>query len=311
MSRMFLGIDTSNYTTSVAITDEYGNIISDKRRLLDVKEGERGLRQSDALFLHIKNLPNLFDSIEIDMKNIYAVGASYAPRNVEGSYMPVFLGGTGAGRMIAKSLSVPYYEFSHQEGHIRAGLYQKNNDANEFYSLHMSGGTTEILKVIKDGDGFKTDIVGKTLDISAGQLIDRVGVKLGLSFPCGKALDELCTGESDIKVPSVCVKGSEINFSGTETHFLRLIESGAPAGEIAYLVFSAVADALIKSVLHVFKEFGRRCILFVGGVASNTLIRNKIENALGSDALFALREYSTDNAVGISLLTGEAFMRSL
>lgn len=311
MSRMFLGIDTSNYTTSVAVTDEYGNIVSDKRRLLDVKEGERGLRQSDALFLHIKNLPKLFCSLDVDMKKISAVGASYAPRNVEGSYMPVFLGGSGAGKMIAKSLSVPYYEFSHQEGHIKAGLYGQDCDDSEFYSLHISGGTTEILKSEKDGAGFKTDIVGKTLDISAGQLIDRIGVKLGLAFPCGKALDEICSDGSDIKVPSVCVKGAEINFSGTETHFLRLIESGVPTPEIAYLVFSAVGDALIKSILHIVKEYGKKRILFVGGVASNTLIRNKIENALGSDALFALREYSTDNAVGTSLLAGEAFMRSL
>ncbi len=311
MSHIFLGIDTSNYTTSVAITDCDGNVLSDRRRLLEVKEGARGLRQSDALFLHIKNLPELIVSLDVNMKNISAVGASFAPRNVQGSYMPVFLGGNGAGKMIAKTLSVPCYEFSHQEGHIRAGLYQTDCDENEFYSVHMSGGTTEILKVKRDGVSFETEIVGKTLDISAGQLIDRIGVKLGLDFPCGKALDELCAEGSEIKTPAVCIKGSEMNFSGTETHFFRLIESGVPTPEIAYLAFSAIADALIKSILHIFKVFGRKRVLFVGGVASNSLIRNKIENALCGDALFSMREYSTDNAVGISLLAGEMFKRSL
>ncbi|MBE7027773.1 MAG: hypothetical protein E7407_01890 [Ruminococcaceae bacterium] len=311
MSHMFLGVDTSNYTTSVAITDGDGRILSDKRKLLIVKEGARGLRQSDALFLHIKNLPELIESLDVDMKNICGVGVSFAPRNIPGSYMPVFLGGSGAGRMIAKSLSVPYYEFSHQEGHIRAGLYQQSCEDGEFYSVHMSGGTTEILKVQKQDAGFKTQIVGKTLDISVGQLIDRTGVRLGFIFPCGKAMDEICSNGSDVKIPPVCVKGSEMNLSGTETQFLRLIEEGVPAPEIAYLVFSAIAEALIKSILHVFKEYGRKHVLFVGGVASNSIIRNKIENALSDDAFFSMREYSTDNAVGISLLTGEAFKRGL
>lgn len=311
MSQLFLGIDTSNYTTSVAITDNSGKIMSDERRLLDVKDGARGLRQSDALFLHIKNLPFLIESLGCDFKSISAVGASFAPRKVEGSYMPVFLGGTGAGKMIARALSVPYFEFSHQEGHIKAGLYMQSLEDEEFYSVHMSGGTTEILRVVRDSAGFNAEIVGKTLDISAGQLIDRIGVKLGFSFPCGKEMDKLCAESSDIKPPSVCVRGSDINFSGTETHFMRLIDSGADSAQISYLAFSAVAEALLKAIFHVNKTYGRKKVLFVGGVASNTLIRGQIEKALGNDAYFAQREYSTDNAVGISLLTGEMYKRGL
>ena len=311
MNHLFLGIDTSNYTTSISVTDSCGNVLSDKRRLLDVKEGARGLRQSDALFLHIKNLPELIEMIDFDLKDISAVGASYAPRNVEGSYMPVFLGGMGMGRAVAKTLGVPYYEFSHQEGHIKAGLFMQDIEDDEFYSVHMSGGTTEILKVTRNGARFDAEIVGKTLDISAGQLIDRIGVKLGFGFPCGKALDEICADSSDMKIPSVCVKGAEINFSGTETHFLRLIDSGAPADEIAYLAFSAVAKTLIKAISYVFDNYGRKKILFVGGVASNSLIRNMLKDKFENSAFFAKCEYSTDNAVGISLLTKELYERGI
>lgn len=311
MHYVFLGIDTSNYTTSISVTDSCGNVLSDKRRLLDVKEGARGLRQSDALFLHIKNLPELLEEIELNFGEIAAVGASFAPRNVEGSYMPVFLGGTGAGRMIAKTLGVPYYEFSHQEGHIKAGLYTQNLNDEEFYAVHMSGGTTEILEIKRNDGRFKTQIVGKTLDISAGQLIDRIGVKLGYSFPCGKALNEICLQDSDIKIPSVCVKGADINFSGTETHFFRLIDSGVTAGEIAYLTFSAIAKTLIKAISYVFEVYGKKKVLFVGGVASNSLIRNNLKSQFGENAFFADCKYSTDNAVGISLMTKEAFERGL
>lgn len=311
MSQLFLGIDTSNYTTSISVTDSCGNVLSDKRRLLDVKEGARGLRQSDALFLHIKNLPDLIEMLDVDLKDIKAVGASYAPRNVEGSYMPVFLGGTGMGRTVAKTLGVPYYEFSHQEGHIKAGLFMQNIEDDEFYSVHMSGGTTEILKVTRNGARFDAEIVGKTLDISAGQLIDRIGVKLGFGFPCGKALDEICAEGSEIKIPSVCVKGAEINFSGTETHFFRLVDSGVPASEIAYLAFSAVAKTLIKAISYVFDNYGRKKILFVGGVASNSLIRKMLKDKFDNSAFFAKCEYSTDNAVGISLLTKEVYERGI
>jgi len=307
MNNTFLGIDTSNYTTSISVTDSSGSVICDIRRLLDVKEGARGLRQSDALFLHTKNLPDLFEECGFDLKNISAVGASYAPRNVEGSYMPVFLGGTGAGRIVAKTLGVPYYEFSHQEGHIRAGVLSTGLSDDEFYSVHMSGGTTEILNVKKNGIRYDAEIVGKTLDISAGQLIDRVGVKLGFGFPCGKALDKICAKASEYKVPSVCVKGAEINFSGTETHFLNMIDKGTPAEDIAFLVFSAISSTLSKALLYVFETYGRKKVLLVGGVASNTLIRKTVTEKLGDGIFFCAPQYSTDNAVGISLLTGEYY----
>lgn len=307
MTRAFLGIDTSNYTTSVAITDESGNILAEERKLLEVKKGARGLRQSDALFLHTKNLPELFDKIDFSSFNICAVGASYAPRNVEGSYMPVFLGGLGAGKIVSQTLGVPFYEFSHQEGHIKAGIYSTGISCDDFYSIHMSGGTTEILSVKRENARFDAEIVGKTLDISAGQLIDRVGVKLGFCFPCGKALDEICAKTTSLKTPSVCVKGSEINFSGTETHFLRMIESSVNPSEIAYLTFSAIADALLKAIESVFKTHGRKKVLFVGGVASNSLIKEKITGKLSDDAYFCSPLYSTDNAVGISLMTGEIY----
>ena len=111
-----LGLDTSNYTTSLAVFDGREGINVGK--LLAVRPGELGLRQSEALFQHIRQLPQLMRELEQSgqLKNIIAVGASTRPRAVEGSYMPCFLAGASQGEGLASALGVPFYENSHQQG---------------------------------------------------------------------------------------------------------------------------------------------------------------------------------------------------
>jgi N6-L-threonylcarbamoyladenine synthase len=189
-----LGLDTSNYTTSVAVFD--GQNGWNEGRLLDVRPGELGLRQSDALFQHVKRLPALFEKLKEQglLTDIRAVGASTRPRAVEGSYMPCFLAGTSQGQCLADTLGVPFYAHSHQQGHLAAAAWSAGHMElldRPFLAWHLSGGTTELLKVEPDGYTVQAEIVGGTQDISAGQLIDRTGVLLGLQFPAGKALDAL------------------------------------------------------------------------------------------------------------------------
>ena len=114
-----LGLDTSNYTTSVALFDGERGV--NLGCLLEVRPGELGLRQSDALFQHVKRLPQLLEQLEIG--DIQAVGASTRPRAVEGSYMPCFLAGESQGRGIAATLGVPFYAHSHQQGHLAAAAW--------------------------------------------------------------------------------------------------------------------------------------------------------------------------------------------
>lgn len=109
-----LGIDTSNYKTSVAVTDRRGNILFDKRIFLTVKKGERGLRQSEALFQHTNRLPDILsEALENEniRNNICRVCVSSRPRPVDGSYMPVFLAGISAAKCISSALNVPLYRF--------------------------------------------------------------------------------------------------------------------------------------------------------------------------------------------------------
>ncbi|MFA7637182.1 MAG: hypothetical protein WCX81_05425 [Monoglobales bacterium] len=297
---MFLGIDTSCYTTSVAIVSAEGEVLADERRLLSVDEGKRGLRQSEGVFQHIKNLPDLTDRIKDFMPDIKAVAVSAKPRAAEDSYMPVFLAGQSFARVIADSLDVPLFCTDHQSGHITAAREASGfSPDGVFIAIHLSGGTTELLLT----NGTDTKIVGKTLDIPAGQLIDRTGVMCGIKFPCGKEMDAKSV-ETDIKLP-VSVKESDINFSGAEIQAQRLYKSGTYCGEIFRAVFDAVAISLIKAA----KSVGGYHILPVGGVSSNSVIRQKLTCEFGDKVHFAPPKYMTDNAVGTAYICREKFLR--
>lgn len=301
---IYIGFDTSNYTTSVACCG--GSNIS-LRRILNVKQGERGLRQSDALFQHIKNMPDMFEELcrKAQSANASAVGVSIRPRNADGSYMPVFLAGEGYARVCAAALGVPVYNFSHQDGHIMAGITSARADFllyKPFISVHLSGGTCEILRTRFNGKGFDVEIVGGTKDISAGQLIDRVGVALGLKFPAGAELEKLAKkAESYCKLP-INSKDGYINFSGIETKSLSLVGVVDDA-QLSLGVFYAAGNAVAAAVRHCCHQCGIKDVLIVGGVAANGIIKRILENETDADVYFASPEYSTDNAYGVAKLT--------
>jgi N6-L-threonylcarbamoyladenine synthase len=293
---MHIGIDTSCYTTSVSVVDK-NDILLDKRIMLKVEKGKRGLRQSDAVFLHARNLSDILSGIDLSEGTSVSVAAR--PRNIECSYMPVFLSGVCVAKALRSALNCRYNEFSHQQGHIMAGLYSAqalNWEGLPFLALHISGGTTEMLLVSGKGlDNIK--IVGKTLDISAGQLIDRVGVMLGLDFPCGKGLEALAQNKTDTITLPVSVNGTDINFSGAETKAMRLCTKSE---NIAAAVLECVAKSIKAVIENAKNTFNIDRVLVVGGVASNKQVREYI----GEDAIFASPRLCSDNAVGIALLGG-------
>lgn len=300
---IFLGIDTSCYTSSVyAVDEEY---VYGKRQLLLVKRGGRGLRQSEAVFQHIRLLPRLFEELcgEIEPSKIKAIGVSVRPRNTEGSYMPVFTAGESFARVIASSLGIPLYGFSHQEGHIMAGIRSANAYElldREFISAHISGGTTELLKASFNGAGFDCEIVGGTRDISAGQLIDRIGVRLGMTFPAGVHMEEAAMKAESCPNVRVHTDGAYMNISGTETKLMRMIDGISPE-EASLCTLRAVSAALNKTLSFAMREHGIKDALIAGGVASDKIIREGL-SSLPYNTLFASEEFSSDNAMGTAEL---------
>ena len=312
MKGCFLGIDTSNYTTSLAAVED-GKLLFNLKAPLPVKAGECGLRQSDALFAHTKNLPDLFERARslLEGKNLLAVGVSEKPRNVEGSYMPCFLAGVSVASGIASALGVPLYRFSHQCGHLRAALFSAGKDAlasSPFGTFHISGGTTEMLLVTPDQNGFHTEIVGGTKDLNAGQLVDRIGVALGLSFPAGPALEALAATYTG-KLPRKGIKTEEgyIHLSGVENQARKLLTEEGDRAKTAAFVLDYLARAVVAMSLD-FRKANALPLLYAGGVMSNAYIRAFVEQSV-SDASFAEPALSADNAVGIACLASEAYQK--
>ncbi len=302
----FVGIDTSNYTTSIAFFDGIGG--ENCSELLPVKEGELGLRQSNAVFAHIKSLPELSDRLfcHADMCDISAVGVSTRPRAVEGSYMPCFMVGYSHAKLLSNVLQVPLVEVSHQQGHVAASLWSAGRlDLMDRPHLawHLSGGTTELLLVEPDGKNVRCTRIGGTTDISAGQLIDRTGQLLNLPFPAGKALDALSGQASGKELFQVKCPALEFSLSGVQNKVQQFYDRTADAAETAAYALRSVIYGVLRATENAQKIYPGLPVVFSGGVASNSMLR---ESARPMDPVFALPQYSTDNAMGAAVLAERA-----
>lgn len=302
----FIGIDTSNYTTSVAVYNSDTNKVYQSKKLLPVKQGQLGLRQSDAVFHHTKQLPEMIEKLfnEYSLSDLKAVSASVRPRNIEGSYMPCFLCGEGLGRSISAIQKIPFYRTSHQIGHILSALYSADSMElinEKFISFHVSGGTTDCLLCDPDNSEIiKITEIGTSLDLKAGQAIDRVGVMLGLKFPCGVELEKLAyNSDKDFKVKAV-IKDTNCCLSGLENKCKKMLDDGEKTENIAKYCLDFVAETIISMTTQAIKIYGNLPLLFAGGVMSDKIIKHRIISRF-EKSYFAEPEFSCDNATGIAI----------
>lgn len=301
----YFGIDTSNYTTSAAVYYK-GGLVKKTSKLLSLKAGSVGLRQSEVVFQHVNKLPEVInDAIGIKANLPKAIGVSSRPRDQIGSYMPCFNVGVSTAKSISCALKIPYYEFSHQAGHIVAALYSVGRLdllKKSFFAFHVSGGTTEALLVEPcDETVIKTQIVGKTLDLTAGQLIDRVGSTLSLSFPAGRDLELLAKKcEEDFKIVP-CIKETNCCLSGVQNLCEKMRKEKKSKEQISKFCIDYIRFTLDKMCFNILNKYGQRPLLFAGGVMANSMIREYMLKKY--DAIFAKPDFSSDNAAGIAVLT--------
>ena len=310
MDKYYVGIDTSNYTTSLAVIDAEGNTLIDLRKILEVKKNQVGLRQQDAVFQHMKNLPLMIGKLSniIDPGNINTISVSVAPRTVKDSYMPVFQVGKGQAFILSSILKKPLKQFSHQEGHISSGMLNSPlEDEKRFFAFHLSGGTTELLLIDNEKDNFDINIIGGTKDLNIGQLIDRIGVEIGIGFPCGKELDYISQKGKrlNLKLP-MSTHGTWANFSGMENYFKKIYgENRYYKEDIANTLFYCISQFIIRIVLEASYLYDVKYILFIGGVSSNSIIRDELLKGLNYNNIkcyFPNTDMCTDNGVGIANL---------
>lgn len=318
MKDLFLGIDTSNYTSSFGLIDEKGKVVEDIRIILKVKNGEKGLRQSDAVFQHITNLEEVASRLlNTTNGNIIAVAASTSPRKIAGSYMPVFVVSKNIGKLISSVLKIPFYNTTHQRGHIRNAIaFSEIDESKPFIAIHFSGGTSEILSVDYKEGIIRESIIGETLDITAGQLIDRIGVFTGLDFPCGKEMEEKSNGGCDILIDyKYYFHRGNLSYSGLETSIKNSIMNKKYSVNIMYNhIFMNIAKSLQEAINYHCLNKGYKQVLLFGGVLSNKIIKDYLKEQFRDSPIrtyFCDKEYCGDNAIGVAYIGRDYYGRKL
>lgn len=304
-----MGIDTSNYKTSVAVVGRAGKLLFNSQEFLSVKRGERGLRQSEAFFQHVQKLPEAIEAAfasEYIRKNIAAISVSARPRPVDGSYMPVFTAGLGYARALAAAMEIELQTFSHQEGHIEAiRHYSALKDEAPLICFHFSGGTTEALLLDENGN---LKIVGGSKDIAYGQVLDRAGVSLGYDFPCGEALDKiaLCSSGHTNVLTKIKVKDGYVNLSGIETQCQHALEECVHEDLVCEL-FEKLSASVAEMTLQLSHKYKINNFIYAGGVSCSRFMRNYLSEHIYRDlnVVFGKPEFSADNAIGTALLGGK------
>ncbi len=301
-----LGIDTSNYATSLAVVDTGRmEVVCAKKKYLPVAKGQSGLRQSDAVFLHNKTLPLLFTKLKKEgvLQKIEAIAVSERPRPVNGSYMPCFLAGVNTAVAISAFANLPLFKTSHQEGHLAAALFGaglwNHTKGQDYLFLHFSGGTTELLKI---SGGKVAALLGKSLDLYAGQAIDRLGVKLGFSFPAGESLSGLASQCKDtIKKPKVCLREANCHLSGLENQCEKFLQQGQTTEFVAKYCLLFIAHSALGMIAHARKTEGDLPVVCAGGVMASHIICKEMKSQ-ETNLYFVPPALSGDNAVGVALL---------
>ena len=217
--------------------------------------------------------------------------------------MPCFLAGVAQAKLLSDALRVPLVEVSHQQGHVASALWSAGRmDLMDQAHLawHLSGGTTELLLVEPVGKNVRCTKIGGTTDISAGQLIDRTGQLLGLPFPSGKHLDALSLEAEGKETFQVKCPALEFSLSGVQNKVQQFHEKCPSPAETAAYALRCVAGAVLQASKNAMKKYPGLEIVFSGGVASNSMLR-KVLGPL--DPVFAQPRFSTDNAMGVAILT--------
>jgi len=259
-----LGIESTAHTFSASVVTDTDGVVTNAKDVYMPPEGS-GIHPAEAAEHHLAVAVRVVREA-LERKNergsgideIDAVAYSMGP-----GLGPCLRVGAVTARTLALSTGKPLVAVNHAVGHIELGCLLTG--AKSPLVLLISGGHT---MVVAHSNGVWR-VLGETLDLTLGQLLDQMGRYVGFASPCGSKIEEAASESSRyLKLPYT-VKGNDVSFSGVLTAAKKLVDGGASFEDVCYSL-QETAFAITAEVTERALAFtGARELLVVGGVAAN------------------------------------------
>ncbi len=308
---VILAIETSCDETAAAVigngSEVLANVVSSQ---IDLHAEFGGVVPEVASRAHLELLEvviaQALREAGVGFDDLDAIAATHGP-----GLVGALLVGVSAAKGLALTLGIPYVGVNHMEGHLFATTLERPDLEFPLVVLLVSGGHTLIVHVTEPG---RYAVLGSTIDDAAGEAFDKVARYLGLGYPGGPVIDRLAReGDPEaIAFPrAMRGEGFDFSFSGVKTAVVNHVRKHPEAtdADVAASFQAAVVDVLVAKTLRAAVSVGARSVCLGGGVAANSLLRERFAAAATEAGLVALvpaRVFCTDNA---AMIGAAAFWR--
>jgi N6-L-threonylcarbamoyladenine synthase len=300
-----LGIETSCDETAVSVVRDGRDVLSSVvSSQVDLHARFGGVVPEIASRAHVELLtPVLAEALVeagVEENGIDAVAATIGP-----GLIGALLVGVSAAKALALVWDVPFVGVNHLEAHFVAAFIEEPELEPPVLVLLVSGGHTMLVEVSEIGH---YRVLGGTIDDAAGEAFDKVARFLGLGYPGGPAIDrEAMAGNPQaVRFPrGMLDDGLDFSFSGVKTSVINYVRKHpeVPTVDICASFQEAVVDVLVTKARRAAKQIGAKGMALAGGVAANSLLRERFLDACTEDGLHGFlpsRAMCTDNAAMVA-----------
>ena len=316
---LILGLESSCDETAAAVIKNgrsvLSNVISSQ---IDIHKEYGGVVPEIASRKHIERINTVIEEAlkeaGVGLKDLDAIGVTYGP-----GLVGALLVGVAEAKAICFAADIPLVGVHHIEGHVSANYIENKDLEPPFLCLIVSGGHTHLV-VVKDYGEF--EILGRTRDDAAGEAFDKVARAIGLGYPGGPKIDKLSKeGNPDaITFPKTKIEDApyDFSFSGLKSAVLNYINKAKMMNEefnpadLAASFQKNVVDTLTEKTIHAAKELHINKVAIAGGVASNSTLRNSMEEACRKEGLRFYHPspiFCTDNGAMIGVAAYYEFIK--